>query len=307
MSRKVTWLVFDVNNLAWRAFHTTGHLKTEGGTDTGVLYGVLREVRNSIRKWDTTDCVFCFDYGKSKRAQDFPFYKASRRLRKLTDEEEFARRGCEEQIDLLRTTVFERVGLGNVLYKSGYEADDMIAAVCKSLKPEHRAVVVSGDQDLYQCISKKCVVYHPAQQKTVTQESFTEEYGIGPDRWAAVKAIAGCKSDDIPGVGNLVGEKTACVYLAGKSESLPKPKVAHINASKEVIERNMKLVALPYEGTPTPELDPDLRINIREWDTLMATYGFATMTEDSLSRAKETRPGKKHPGLTAKPPRRNRG
>ena len=34
-------LLIDVPNLAWRAFHTTGHLRNDIGP-TGVTYGVMR-------------------------------------------------------------------------------------------------------------------------------------------------------------------------------------------------------------------------------------------------------------------------
>jgi len=283
MTTKRTWLVFDVNNLAWRAQYTTGHLSHED-KPTGVIYGFLRELRMSMQRWATSDCVFCFDHGKSLRSQKYPWYKESRRTKKRTEEEELAREGCLEQIDLIRNSLVDRIGLGNVVYKSGYEADDLIASVVYGLPNHHRAVIVSGDQDLYQCIGKRCVVYHPAQKKIMDWKKFCEEYQIDPSLWSHVKAIAGCKSDNIPGIGGQVGEKTACVYLAKKIDILSKVKHQRIVDAKSVIDRNLQLTLLPWPGTPRPKLEEGLGVDAQAWDGVMQEFQFVTMSEANLSR-----------------------
>ena len=301
--KKVTWLVFDCNNLAWRAFHTTGQLSHKE-QPTGVLYGVLREIRHCMAKWETSDCVFCFDHPTNFRVDHNPWYKASRKHRKFTDEEVEARRGCHDQMDLLRTSVVERVGLGNVLYKRGFEADDLIASVCGHLRNHQRAVVVSGDHDLYQCLSPKVVQYHPAQGKVVTQEDFIGEFGIPPEKWALVKAISGCKSDDIPGIGGNVGEKTACLYLAGKHDCFPKPKLLHIDASLEFIQKNLTVTRLPYPGTPVPDLDEGLEPIPGEWDVLMSEFGFGSMNSEVYAKVRKGSPVNRVDKIGSRPKRK---
>jgi 5'-3' exonuclease len=70
-----------------------------------------------------------------------------------------------------------------------------------------------------------------------------------------VKKIAGCNSDCVPGVQG-VAEKTAIKYLTGDLKTTTK-KYQDIVNNGEVIERNHKLVVLPFEGTQriTPTAD----------------------------------------------------
>lgn len=72
-------LLLDVNYLCHRAYHTTGHLEFEGIV-TGVLYGVLRDIR-TLQENLQGEPVFCFDKGPSKRKLTLPTYKGSRQAR----------------------------------------------------------------------------------------------------------------------------------------------------------------------------------------------------------------------------------
>ena len=92
-----------------------------------------------------------------------------------------------------------------------------------------------------------------------------------------MKAIAGCKSDDIPSIGGQVGEKTACAYLAGLTENIPKAKLERIKQSGKIIRRNLTVTTIPYPGTPVVDLTPGLKVDVSEWDVVMHKYGFASM------------------------------
>lgn len=278
MKRK--WLIFDMSNLAWRAHYSTGQMSFNDNP-TGVLYGVLREVRTCMAKFRTDDCVFCFDSGKSYRSEYYPWYKESRQKRKVTENEEQQLLNCRTQIDQLKDTHLHQIGFDNVLLKRGYEADDIIASVCFNLGRGESAVIVTGDEDLYQCLQHKRVnVYHPAKREEVTAEGFQIQYGIRPELWPKVKAIAGCKSDDVPGVGGFVGEKTACQYLAGKEVS--EKKAQRIRQEAKRVEENLKVVTLPYPGTPVFDLIPDCKIDRRAWENLMDELGFTTLKDQDM-------------------------
>src|SRR6478609_4579761 len=94
-----TWLIFDVSNLAFRAWHTTGRL-SYNGLGTGVIYGVLRDVLDITKRLNGTRHVFCFDSAQSIRREVSPAYKAAR-----TKVDEVVR-----QLRVLRTEVLPEIG-----------------------------------------------------------------------------------------------------------------------------------------------------------------------------------------------------
>lgn len=250
-----TWLFLDVNSLAHRAMHSTGELQY-GEEATGVLFGVLRTVFELQDRFKAFSTVAAFDHGKGLREIRYPWYKETRRKRKLTDDEQETYEAMRHQVKRLRTDTFPRLGLSNILWQDGYEADDLIAAACHALPEEDSAVVVSGDKDMYQLLAHNVTVYHPTPQKLVTKKAFRREWGVGPNKWVEVKAIAGCGTDDIPGVDG-VGEKTAAKFLRG--EKLNKgiePAIKRHLRSPEY-KRNVDLIMLPYPGTKEVKLKSD--------------------------------------------------
>lgn len=246
MNRK--WMVLDANGLCWAAFHACGGL-SYNNTPTAVAYGFLCKITALERILTTDNVAICFDYGKSKRYDLLPNYKSTRK--KQRDESEEARAkfaSVSMQIDALRTKHLKSIGYRNVFYHKGFEADDLIASVCLNLPEGDTAVIVSADTDMYQLLSNRVSIYNG--KGPYTKECFIREYGMKPKQWAKVKAIAGCSSDDVPGIKG-IGVKTAVKYLLGTL----KPGSKHYlliqkELGKGLLERNMPLVRLPFEGTP---------------------------------------------------------
>lgn len=284
----MSWIIFDVNNLAWRAYHTTGGLK-HGDVQTGVVYGVLREIRMQLDRHMTNDAVFCFDSKKSVRAEQFPGYKASRKQRQFTEEEQIAYVGVQEQIDALKEDYLPSLGFKNRLLVKGFEADDMIAAAVHKLADADEIHVISNDKDLYQLVDNQVTLWQPGKDgKAYTRESFHAEFGMDPIRWKTIKAIAGCDTDDIPGVPR-VGEATAAKYLRGEIPGKPigNGGFAHSKIATAIADfiatdqyrLNLKLVTLPHEnlnvdviriyngGKPTD----------RQWQRLLDKLGIKTL------------------------------
>lgn len=253
MSR--TWLILDVNNLAWRAFHSTGGL-AHGGEPTGVLFGVLRDLQRFQDEFATRDVVFAFDFGNGLREGSYPFYKESRRKRVFTDAEESARNDLAHQITSLRRSYLESLGYSNIFYARGFEADDVIASAVRGLPRGDRAVMVSSDRDLYQLLSRNVSQYSPAAKAGLyTTAAFQAEYGIHPSQWPEVKAIAGCDTDDIPGMAG-VGEITAAKWLRGELRGAKKDAIDAFVAGPDY-RGNLELVTLPYPNCPGFRPAPD--------------------------------------------------
>ena len=107
----------------------------------------------------------------------------------------------------------ELMGL-KVFEFSGIEADDIIGTISKLSGKKN--ILVSGDRDLFQLISKNTEVW--LTRKGVTEierydeQALFEKYGLKPSGIIDLKALMGDSSDNIPGVAG-VGEKTALTLL----------------------------------------------------------------------------------------------
>lgn len=255
MTMPRTWLIVDCDNLAARC-HYGYPAMIVNDRPTGAIFGFLKAVIDLKDRFAATGLAFCFDKGESFRKKVLPCYKANG-VEKAFDplqDKKYLRRQLHE----LRTSILPRIGMNNVFAVEGYEADDLVAATCCHWAVKH-GIIVSSDKDLYQCLednpSKKIEQYDPGKKELVTYRSFESRYGVMAHEWSKVKAIAGCISDNIPGVIG-VGEKTAIKYLAG---CLPKTHNTYrmIRASAALIERNESLVTLPYVGLRLPDLRED--------------------------------------------------
>jgi DNA polymerase-1 len=273
MIKSTTWLILDVSYLCHRAFHTTGGL-THKDIPTGVIYGFLRDVVGLCEQHDTPNVVFCFDREDNKRKKVLPEYKSTRHADKTPDEIK-ARKELLRQIKNLRIDYLPRIGFSNILSEIGYEADDIIASVClNSIGPDDEAIIVSADEDLFQLLSGQVRIWNPHKGKAYTLQAFTRDYGITPRQWARVKAIAGCRGDDVPGVAG-VGDKTAAKYLRGECRPDSKAFI-DIEKWKRRTKQNMRLVRLPFEGTPVFELAPD-RFSIKGWRSVIEDLGMRSL------------------------------
>ena len=274
-ARNEKWLVIDVSFLCYRAFHTTGHL-SEDDKPTGVLFGVVRDIQTLYSRFNPSRFVFCFDYGIRARLALCPQYKQKRRQRRAeyTPEEKSARLEMAAQIDILRTRLLRQCGFRNIQFQLDREADDMIAAVCEVLPPGVSAVVVSSDHDLYQILNDRVSLYNPTTKQLYTAWDFRNEWGISPSQWADVKAMAGCASDDVPGIVG-VGEKTAAKFLRSKLEPDSKT-YAKIIKGNSIWNANLKIVTLPFPDTRLRRLKCD-RVTRMRWVRTMREYGLLSL------------------------------
>lgn len=251
----MTVLLIDANYITWRAFHSTGK-----NLDRGTTYGFLSTLQKLRDQFQPDRIAFCFDGdGPSKREEIFPDYKGNRRIEPLAVmemEKEQERKKVRQEIRDLRNQHLPALGWRNVFHSPGLEADDVIASICKG-NHDGPFVMVSADKDLYQLLdSDRVRMWEPAKNRLLDSKMFRDEWGIDPARWINVKAIAGCSSDNIPGVGG-VGEKTAAKHLADARNLRGTKKWEKIQESLELIKFNMRLVGLPYEGTPQFKLRDD--------------------------------------------------
>jgi 5'-3' exonuclease len=207
-----------------------------------------------LQEHETTTALWCFDDLHSLRKEVLPCYKAKRKESDEKRDPALQKRviQCRRLITRLRDEILPDFGY-TPHWQSGLEADDMIAAACKSLHKDeryqnYRRMIVSTDGDLWQLLDPQTTMYSPSQNKYYTARGFEQEHGIPPKLWSLVKAIAGCTSDNVPGIAG-VGEKSAVKYILG---TLTGKKLSDIEANWELIYFNRGLVKLPHKATVLP-------------------------------------------------------
>lgn len=264
-------LLIDANYLGHRARYTTGLLSYKD-RPTGVIFGFLNQLFTLAKKTVPDEIVFVWDSRKSFRKEAYPFYKEKSKShngegpdRELLD--------AFKQFQQLKKDILPQLGFTNNFMQSGYEADDLIASIVQENTIHSEYIVATSDDDLLQLLDY-CRIYNLGKDKYITKQQFVEDYGIEPYQWVEVKKIAGCSSDNVPGVQG-VGEKTAIKYLRKKLH--PKTKTySVIQASNDIIERNEWLVNLPLPGVEKPSIKTS-NFDVSEMQTLCNSMGFSKM------------------------------
>lgn len=288
-------LIIDCDGLCWNVFHALPPL-TNGEQGTAIIYGFLNHLFD-LQAFNQADhIVFAWDSRESKRIDLFPEYKFKRRNAKkeYTDEEKEIHRDRLSQFNLLRDTILPTMGFANILREEGLEGDDIIASISQKYSKKHWVTIVARDGDLFQLINDKCKIYDIVKRQHMDEEAFFDKYGIYPDMWADVKGIAGCTTDEVPGVKG-IGEGRAINYLLGsmKTSSMLYKRIV---ASPDLIEFTRKLTVLPFEGTPKYKLKYDsckvksLKEVAREYNlqSYLSRERLKTFRRDFCGKAKNT-------------------
>lgn len=243
--------MIDCHNLCWIAYHGIGELDYHG-LRTGVAFAFMRDVFKYANQFNTHKLLFCWDSSKSYRKKIYPQYKENRSVEE--DPQELAqRKAAMSQFKMVRREILPDLGFKNIYRRSGYEADDLIA----KLVAEHNKqqfVIISSDNDLFQCLDYHVDIWSPKKKTLYTRRQFEKDFdGLHPWWWIKIKAYAGCSTDNIKGIEG-VGEKKAYQYCHGQ---LPEGKIKKRIESKEsekIFKRNLRLVALPFKGPKSFEL-----------------------------------------------------
>ncbi|BAP39623.1 5'-3' exonuclease [Metamycoplasma canadense] len=200
-------LIIDGTYLAYRSFfamNTKVYLTNNEGKQTNTTYLFLKTILNLFASYKPTHIFIAFDSKeKTFRHKMYNEYKSGRI--KMPDE-------FYEQINLTRT-ILSYLKIENI-DKVGFEADDLIAKICKTHENEEK-IIFSADQDLNQLIDKKTSIIkkHKNEIILLTKNNFKEIYDFEPYQVIDYKAIVGDSSDNFFGVKG-IGPKTACKLLS---------------------------------------------------------------------------------------------
>jgi 5'-3' exonuclease len=270
-------VIIDGNNLCYRALAIRGSREIHNTTEPGdyqkeivlsIINGFLVQIMKMAERYNTKQFIFAWDTKPYHRSKLFPNYKSKDAVigraqhERRRDMKHIIKWGPpphlkEPIFKLLKEKVLPKIGFRNIFWKTGFEADDIIASLVQtySYNTPKATVVISSDRDLYQLLDH-CTVYS-INHKETDKEAFSEKYPFPPKVWPIFKSIVGDRSDAIPGVRG-VGETLASKFLTRTlSEKSMKYKTTTSPESKALVRRNHKLMALPWPGVGTFPLSKD--------------------------------------------------
>ncbi len=184
-----TWLI-DASIYVFRPWYTWSNThKDSQGRSINAVLGFIAFVDDLLAKENPARIAFAFDESlkSSHRKAIYPDYKANR---------ESAPKNLRFQFSLCRRYIR---ALGMVEAASPYyEGDDILATwaqQCESI------TVITADKDLVQLVRGQEDIWSDyPNQLSLDYKDIIKKFGVRPDQIADQLALAGDKSDNIPGV-----------------------------------------------------------------------------------------------------------
>lgn len=191
--------LIDGSSYIYRAFYAIRDLKTSQGVPTNAAYGFSTMLLKVLRDMSPEFLAVVLDArGPTFRHLAYEHYKANR-----PEMPESLR----PQIPWIHAIV-KALGI-RLLEKEGYEADDVIGSLVRSLSSLGAEVVlISGDKDLLQLIRPGVVMVDTLHERVFDREAVMARYGVEPCLLPDLFGLMGDSSDNIPGVPG-IGEKRA--------------------------------------------------------------------------------------------------
>ncbi len=196
----------DASPYIFRAYFSIPETMTgRSGLPVNAVYGFAQFLLRLIDEEEVTHLGLAFDKSltTSFRNEIYPEYKAQRGL--PPPELEAQQDWCQEVGEALGAAIYVDLR---------YEADDLIATLCRQLlSAGHEIVVVTSDKDLAQLVSDRVTLFDFARGERYDPRAVEEKFGVRPEQIPDYLGLAGDSVDNIPGVRG-VGKKTAVALLS---------------------------------------------------------------------------------------------
>lgn len=277
-------VLIDGNAILHRGYHALPPLTTKRGEPINAVYGLVSMLLRVISDLKPTHIIVAFDRKEPTfRHKEFENYQAQR---PPTD------KALLSQFNKAKDVLY---AIGIPAYeKAGYEADDIIGTLAKeSEKKLDETVIVTGDKDILQLVTKKTKVYFPkrglSDAELMGEEEVIEKLKVTPTQIVDYKALVGDPSDNYPGVRG-IGPKTAVDLLSKyKSKGEVYKKLKEINPRvREKLEKGKKDADMSYK---LAEIVKDVKFkhdidSARSWRVdsdnvlnLFSEFGFRTLSK----------------------------
>lgn len=234
-------LLVDFNNVIYRACGVNQNLSYQGEF-TGGLYGFYSIICGAINKYGVTSIAICQDTPPYFREDDFPNYKGDRVREAKEGQVSIAdlKRVAETQIlrslSILKWPAFS--------FK-GFEADDVIAHLSSRHYDDfEKILIMSNDDDLAQVLDDDLKIAQIRKNGLYTRKDLYNDFGeISNEKLITLYSLTGTHNN-VPGIKG-IGPKTALKMI--KNGRLLEEA---IEKNLELVERNRKLIKLPYRQLP---------------------------------------------------------
>ncbi|MGI5063775.1 DNA polymerase I [Treponema denticola] len=205
---KDTIYVLDAYGLIYRSYFAfiSRPLTNSKGENVSAIFGFFKSLHSIFTEYNPKLFVTALDsLTPTFRHEMYKEYKATRD--KTPDD-------LHAQIDKIEE-ILKTFKLPTVRC-NGFEADDIIASIAALAEKEDReCVVISGDKDLMQLVSKNTTMLKPGKIKAwegFDAENVKEEWGVYPAGMLDLLSLIGDSADNVPGIKG-VGPKTAVKLL----------------------------------------------------------------------------------------------
>jgi len=286
-------MLLDSASLYFRAYYGLPRsLRAPDGTPINAVRGFLDFIATLLQRYQPTHVVACWDddWRPQWRVDLVPSYKAHRVAADPAGAEE-APDELSAQVPIIEE-VLEALGIPRVGV-SGYEADDVIATLCRSASGP--VDVVTGDRDLFQVVDDVRgirVIYTAGGMRKlqdVDDEWVRAKYGVGAAQYVDYSTLRGDSSDGLPGVPG-IGEKTAAKLLgsfgdlaairaaaaSAEHPGLSPRQAGGLNEADDYLSRAVQVVRA-HTAVPVPVIDSSLlagRVDRPRTDDLASRYGL---------------------------------
>ena len=209
-NNKTSLMLVDGMALLFRAFFATAvsgqFMINSKGVPTNAIHGFIKHFATAVANFKPTHTAVCWDMGsKTFRTEMFDNYKANRPEAPVE---------LLPQFDLVKEVV-EALDVPNIGLP-GFEADDCIGTIAKTVKEVDSITILTGDKDILQLIDDRVSVIllqkGYGNYQVHDRNTLYAEKGIWPEQMIDLKAFMGDPSDNYPGVRG-IGEKTAVKLL----------------------------------------------------------------------------------------------
>lgn len=250
------FIILDSNAIIHRAYHALPPLKTEDGRLANAVYGFTAVLLKIIKELKPDYLAATFDVsGITFRNKVYKQYKAKR----IKPPQELY-----DQIPLIKKMV---ACLNIPIYKKkGVEADDIIGTIVSRVeKQDIKCIIVTGDLDTLQLVSKKVGIYalKSGIKKSVIydEKAVKERYGLLPEQMVDFRGLKGDPSDNIPGIIG-IGGKTAVKLIQefGSLENLYDA-LALSDLNPKLKARLLEYKEDAFLSRQLSRLDKDVKIN----------------------------------------------
>lgn len=202
--------IVDGYSLIYRSYYAflSRPLKDRNGENISAYFGFFNTLFSLFKNYSFDYFIVAMDSkAKTFRSEMYPEYKANRAA-------------APEDLHAQVPKIIDTLGQMNIPYmaKDGYEADDLIATLCKNAtRLEVDSVMVTGDKDLLQLVDDHVFALRPVKNEKDRYELFNKDdvfknFGVRPEQIIDYLSILGDSSDNVPGVKG-IGEKGAVKLL----------------------------------------------------------------------------------------------